>query len=257
MTDWDASRYHRLSEPQVQWGRAVVARLAPRPGERILDLGCGTGRLTAEVAATGGVRVYGLDQSAAMLAEACHARGGAAGPAYVRGDGAALPFAAAFDAVLSAATFHWIPDHEQLFASIFSVLRPGGRLVAQAGGGPNLRRLLERTHVLMNGPAFRAFFRRWSDPWHFAWPQETRRRLDRAGFVAIETRLEEAPTILPDAASFSDFISCVCVRHHVDKLPPAERAAFVGELTWLASGDDPPFTLDYWRLNIEARKAAA
>ncbi len=70
MPDWDATRYHRVPDPQLAWGRRALDRLAPRPGERILDLGCGTGRLTAEIAAGPGTLVVGLDRSAAMLSQA-------------------------------------------------------------------------------------------------------------------------------------------------------------------------------------------
>ena len=70
MSDWDATRYHRLSDPQPAWGRKVLARLAPRSGERILDLGCGTGRLTTGMAAGPGIVAIGFDRSKAMLAEA-------------------------------------------------------------------------------------------------------------------------------------------------------------------------------------------
>ena len=75
---------------------------------------------------------------------------------YVRADGAALPFADAFDAVLSTATFHWILDHDQLFASIYRALAPGGRLVAQCGGGANLGRLLDRADSACRGAGPRA-----------------------------------------------------------------------------------------------------
>ena len=255
MADWDASRYHRLSDPQLGWGQKVLDRLAPRPGERILDLGCGTGRLTAEIHSRTGRVVVGLDRSAAMLDEA--RRSGSHATAYVRGDGAALPFAGTFDAIYSAATLHWIPDHDRLLASIYSALRPGGRLVAQCGGGPNLRRLLERTHMLMDTDPFRLHVAGWSDPWKFAYPDETGERLQLTGFESVETWLEESPTTLPGAAAFAEFISCVCVRHHVDTLPPALRRPFVDALTELASGDSPPFTLDYWRLNIAAHKRPA
>lgn len=255
MADWDAERYHRLSDPQLAWGRAVLDRLDPRPGERILDLGCGTGRLTSEIAGRTGRMVVGLDRSEAMLAEA--RRASPASAAYVRGDGARLPFDAAFDAVYSAATFHWILDHARLFDSIASVLRPGGRLVAQCGGGPNLRRLLERSHALMDAPPYASHMQGWSDPWTFAYPDETRERLERAGFEDVQVWLEETPTSLPGAQAFADFISCVCVRHHVDRLPAALRQPFVHALTNLASADAPAFTLDYWRLNLTARKPPA
>lgn len=266
--DWDAERYHRLSNPQFGWGRRVLERLAPRPGERILDVGCGTGRLTAELAA--GLHhgwVIGVDVSAAMLAEAAAhgpAAVAAAGPravgrhpvrlAFVRADGAALPFAGRFDAIVSTAAFHWIPDHDRLFASLYTALAPGGRLVAQCGGGPNLKRLRRRARALMSAPRFQAFFRDWTDPWYYAGIPETRVRLDRAGFTAVEVWLEEAPTSMADARAYADFLSTVCVRAQMDRLPDAERAAFVASLAADAALDEPPFTLDYWRLNIDARK---
>jgi trans-aconitate methyltransferase len=253
MSDWDAARYHRLSEPQLSWGRAVIGRLPVSEGDRILDLGCGTGRLTAELAAVSGIFVTGLDRSRAMLMEAA-AQGLPAGT-FVQGDGAALPFRpASFDAIFSTATFHWIPDHDRLFAGIYAALKPGGRLVAQCGGGPNLARLLERTHDLMDSPEYASMFRGWSDPWKFATVDETRVRLVRAGFHSVEVLLHAAPTQMPNAAAFADFISCVCVRHHIDRLPADARPGFVRRLTELSAEDDPPFTLDYWRLNIAADK---
>ena len=253
MPDWDAERYHRLSGPQLAWGRQVLSRLAPRPGERILDLGCGTGRVTADIAATPGVRVVALDLSEAMLSEARTCVPGGVG--LVRADGARLPFHGVFDAVFSGATFHWIQDHDRLFEEVHGALEPGGRIVAQCGGGPNLARLLERAHTLMDSEPFASHFGVWSDPWTFAGIEETRARLERAGFESIDVWLEEAPTTLPDARAFTDFISCVCVRHHVDTLPSALRPSFVAALARQAATDHPPFTLDYWRLNISARKA--
>ncbi len=256
MPDWDAATYHRLSEPQLAWGRRVAERLAPRGGERILDLGCGTARLTGELAAQfHGARFVGLDVSQSMLAEARRAEAGRV--AFVRADGAALPFVSAFDAVFSAATFHWIPDHPRLFAAVHTALTPGGRVIAQCGGGPNLQRLLDRTHALMDDAAFSRFFAGWSDPWNFVGVSQTERTLAAAGFTGIAVTLEPAPTTLANAAAYADFISCVCVRHHVDKLPTVQRRQFVAALAEAAAGDDPPFTLDYWRLNIEARKASA
>src|SRR5262245_36949988 len=122
MSDWDAGRYHRLSDPQMAWGRVVLDRLRPVEGERILDVGCGSGRATAAIAARAGVVVFGLDRSAAMLREALQNASGAS--VFGRGSGAALPFSEAFDAVFSTATFHWISGHPRLFAEIAAVLRP-------------------------------------------------------------------------------------------------------------------------------------
>jgi trans-aconitate 2-methyltransferase len=175
----------------------------------------------------------------------------------VRGDAAALPFAETFDAVFSAATLHWVRDHAAAFRGIFRALRPGGRLVAQCGGGPNLARLLARTHALMSGPRFARYFNGWQDPWYFADEASTVTELQSAGFDDIDVSLESAPVTLRDAPRYADFISCVCIRHHVDRLPAKPRENFIHALVNAAAGDDPPYTLDYWRLNIYARKAAA
>lgn len=252
--DWDAERYHRVSDPQVAWGQRVLERLAARPRERILDLGCGTGRLTAAVAERTGRLVVGADRSAAMLARA--AGEGSSHTAFVRADGAALPFATRFDAVFSTATFHWIHDHDRLFAAIFDALRPGGRLVAQCGGGANLGRLLDRTRTLMRDARFSAAFRAWQESWHFAGVRDTQARLEAAGFQAIEVSLEPAPTSFAGAAAYAEFVTCVPLRHHLAALPPEARAPFVDTLTDEAASDDPPYTLDYWRLNLAAVRPA-
>lgn len=259
MTDWDASSYHRVSAPQFDWGQRVIARLAPRPHERILDLGCGTGRLTGEIRQRlRGGRVVGLDRSKSMLTVARTSQHAAGPPAirYVQGDGAALPFAGAFDAVFSAATLHWIHDHPAVFASVFAALRPGGRMVAQCGGAANLGRLLARAAVLMQAPDFARFFEGWADPWYFADPGATARRLQAAGFVDIETSLAEAPADLGSAEGFAEFIAVVCIRHHLERLPEDRRGPFTCALTDASRGDTPPFVLDYQRLNIAARKPA-
>ena len=173
--DWNAARYHAISDPQLEWGRRVLQRLAPMPGERILDLGCGTARLTTMLLeAMGEGHVVGLDRSEAMLREAA-GRSAERPPitvlhdastqpsrlSFVRGDGAALPFADAFDAVFSTAALHWMLDHDAVFASVYKALAPGGRFVAQCGGNGNLRTLFERADVLMETAAFAAHFEGW------------------------------------------------------------------------------------------------
>jgi SAM-dependent methyltransferase len=258
-----------VSNPQLEWGRRVLRRLAPQPGERILDIGCGTGRLTAElVAILGEGTVVAVDRSEAMLREAAAQAVEPSGPhrlhdnrpsvrtCFVRADGSALPFVDAFDAVFSTATFHWILDHDQLFASIYRALAPGGRLVAQCGGGANLGRLLDRADVLVKAPALVGHFDGWRGPWEFADVPTTIERLDRAGFTAIDVYLEAAPATFDDRASFREFVSCVCLKDHLIRVPEADRAPFLDTLTDHAAGDSPPFTLDYWRLNMAATKPA-
>jgi trans-aconitate 2-methyltransferase len=173
----------------------------------------------------------------------------------VRADGAALPFRRAFDAVFSAATFHWIHDHAALFRSIVMALKPGGRLVAQCGGEGNLAVLRGRAQRLMDG-RFGQFFDEWTEPTHYADVESTKRRLADAGFVDIDVWQEAAPTSFDDPETYREFIATVCVRHQAARLPTRERDLFLRELTVAAAADSPPLTLDYWRLNLDARRPA-
>ena len=256
MSDWNAARYHDLSAPQQAWGKRVLERLQLSGDELVLDLGCGTGRLTEELQRRlPAGRVVGADRSDAMIESAAmwlceHAPRAS----VVQADGAALPFRRAFDAVFSGATFHWILDHGALFRSIVSALKPGGRLVAQCGGVGNLALLRARADRLRSTSPFAFFFQDWTEPWYYADVESTRRRLEAAGFVDINVWLEKAPTTFAGAHEFREFIATVCVRHHVDRLPPPERQLFLAELTMAAAEDSPAFTLDYSRLNIDARR---
>ena len=258
MSDWNATSYHELSKPQQTWGRRVLERVEAAGTEDALDIGCGTGRITAELARMlPRGRVVGIDRSESMLeAAAAWLKREAPGTHVVLADAAALPFSRAFDIVFSTATFHWVPDHGALFRSIVMALKPGGRLVAQCGGGPNVALLHGRAERLMR-TRYVPWFDGWRDPWYFADVDSTQRRLASAGFEQIAVWLEEAPTSFPNARDFAEFITTVCVRPYLARLPRDERRAFVDSLTVEAAGDSPPFTLDYWRLNISARRPRA
>ena len=146
-------------------------------------------------------------------------------------------------------------DHAALFAGIFVALKPGGRLVAQCGGGPNLQQAHRLAEAVMNREPFAQYFADWSGVWEFATPELTASRLHSAGFVDVHTSLEPAPTTLADEASFREFVTTVIYNPHLARLPQGPlRAAFIDEITLLAARQNPPFTLDYWRLNLEARR---
>jgi len=258
--EWNAESYHRVSNPHVNWGLAVLEQLPLAGDELVVDLGCGTGRLTAKLLERlPRGRVVAVDRSATMT-RAAREYLTSLFPSQVdvvMADATAIPIAGAADAVFSTATFHWIPSHEALFASIFRALKPGGRLVAQAGGGKNLERVHDRCERLINAPEFRDFFTQWQDPWNYAGPEATAERLTAAGFVDVSTGIESSPVRFDDAPSFAEFITTVICRPHVACLTDERaRDAFIVGLTRDAAADEPPFELDYWRLNIRARKPA-
>ncbi len=258
MTEWNAAAYHKVSGPQTSWGQKVLARLSVNGDERAIDAGCGSGRLTGELLERlPRGRLVAIDRSWNMLMTArANLR-----PAYGERVSFAqvalpdMPFAGWADLVFSTATFHWIKDHQALFNNIFTSLRPGGRLMAQCGGGPNLVRAHALAEQLMHAKPFAPYFGQWPGPWEFANAETTAERLQRAGFVAIDTSLEEAPTTLATEADYREFVTTVIYHPHLERLPgPALKQAFIDRVTALSARQDPPFTLDYWRLNIHAQR---
>jgi trans-aconitate 2-methyltransferase len=257
MREWNAETYHRVSNPQFDWGMVVLARLPLDGGECVLDVGCGTGRLTEQLIARLPLgRVIGIDQSSNMVSVAREylKRHGDRLQLLVA-DAAALPICEEADAVFSTATFHWVLDHPRLFRSLHDALKPGGRLVAQCGGAGNLARIHHRTEVLIRDAQFAAYFAQWADPWEFADAETTARRLADAGFEDIHTSIEQSHVAFPNADTFRAFITNVICRPHLAYLPDtATKDAFIDRLTQLAANDDPPFELDYWRLNLGGRR---
>jgi trans-aconitate 2-methyltransferase len=255
--EWNSSAYHRLSGPQVSWGKKVLSRLQLRGDEVILDAGCGTGRLTAELLETlPKGRVIGIDLSRNMLRDAReHLVGFEAQVSLVHCDLLHLPFDNVFDGIVSTAAFHWVLDHDRLFAHLHRALVSGGWLEAQCGGGPNIARVRERANVLASSPEFAAYFTKFSEPWLFQDAESAADTLRRTGFLEVETSIEPALTILDNAEHFSEFVPNIILRRHLENIPTAaERQQFMARVTEQAARDDPPFSLDYWRLNLRGRK---
>jgi len=257
--EWDSKAYHRVSNPQLDWGKKVLQRLTLRGDELVIDAGCGTGRLTElllEMLPRG--RVIDADLSQNMLGSARHnLRHKEDQIFWVAADLQYLPFRQAADGIFSTAAFHWVTNHDRLFRSLLTALKPGGWLEAQCGGDQNLRRLFDRANAVMTSGEFARFFQDWVRPWEFATAEQTKRRLESAGFVSISTGLEYAPTHFPDAEKFAEFIGSVVFHQHLKLVPDVGlRKRFIEQLTNLAAKDEPPFVLDYWRLNMSGKRPA-
>lgn len=256
--EWDARSYHRVSEPQVAWGERVLDRLQLAGDETVVDAGCGTGRLTRELLMRlPRGRVIAVDRSQNMLDSAREQLlpefDGRV--TFLQADLAELDLNAVADVVFSTATFHWVLDHPRLFQALYRALRSGGRLHAQCGGGPNLAHVLDRAAHIMMAPAFAPYFSGWSGAWEFADSPTTARRLREAGFVDVATGLEAAPVALGSAQEYRVFLATVIFRLHLEFLPDeALQKQFLDRLVEAGESDDPPFSLDYWRLNLSARR---
>jgi trans-aconitate 2-methyltransferase len=243
--EWDAETYDAIADPQFRWGAAVVDRLELDGDETVLDAGCGSGRVTALLAERlPGGRVIALDGSTSML-ETAGRRLAPFGDRirFVLADlMAPLPIDEPVDAVLSTATFHWVPDHEALFGHLAAVLRPGGRLVAQCGGAGNLATVV------------RALDELGADPFTgkvFATPERTDERLRATGFVDVESWLYIEPTPFETLEGLETFLRTVVLRDHIRSMTDAEARAFAHAVATRL----PRLELDYVRLNIDARRA--
>ncbi|HEY8091772.1 MAG TPA: methyltransferase domain-containing protein [Polyangiaceae bacterium] len=257
MAAWNAEVYARVSAPQLEWGKRVLARLELAGDETVLDAGCGTGRLTellAERLPRG--HIVALDASSAMLVKAREvlARFGDR-VTFVQADAARFTLPSPVDVVFSTATFHWVLDHDALFERLHACLVAGGRLVAQWGGGDNLRRIRSRGATLRASTPFAAHFAGFAEPWNYATAEQTQARLQHHGFVEVKAWLEEAPYRFADAPSFREFVAHVVLRDDLACLrDEAARERFLDAIVEPAARDDPPFVLDYRRLNADARR---
>ena len=247
---WDADVYHQVSAPQVAMAGAVLDRLELRGDETVLDAGCGSGRVTRmllERLPHG--RVIAVDASPQMVARAREELAGAT--ADVReADLAALALGPdeLVDAVFSNATFHWVPDHDALFACLAAALAPGGRLSAQCGGAGNVAALHEAALAAAADAGLTARFEDWPGPWNFATPEATEERLRAAGFADAECWLQPWPLQVDEPRTY---LQTVCLGPHLERLDAGEHERFL-DAVMARLGEAP--TLDYVRLNIVATR---
>jgi trans-aconitate 2-methyltransferase len=243
--EWDAEVYDRVSDPQFEWSIEVIDRLDPQPDETILDAGCGSGRVTEEIVKRAG-RVIAVDASEQMVEKARERLGPGADIRVA--DLAELDLGEQVDAIFSNAVFHWIPDHERLFAGLHATLKPGGRLVAQCGGKGNVAALVQVIIEVAADERFEPHFRNFTGGWNFSTPEETEERLAAAGFQDVscwfQHKVVQPTEPLP-------FLRTVTLGQHLARLPEDFHDPFVDAV---ASGMGEPLRLDYVRLNIEARR---
>lgn len=244
--EWDADTYDAISDPQFEWGTEVLGRLELSGDESAIDAGCGSGKVTERLLERlPGGRLLAVDGSEAMIAKAKERLGERA--TYLVTDLSELEVEQPVDLIFSTATFHWILDHDRLFERLRAALRPGGRLVAQCGGQGNVAEHAAVIATVAARPEFAAHLEQMTGIWNFAAPDETEARLRAAGFDSARCWLEPKP-VTPEHPL--EFTSTVTLGPLLAQLPEDLRRPFAEAILEESS---EPLTLDYVRLNIEAR----
>jgi trans-aconitate 2-methyltransferase len=246
--EWDADTYDAVSDPQFEWGTEVLGRLELRGDESAIDAGCGSGKVTEKLLdRLPAGELLAVDGSEAMIAKAKERLGDRAD--YLVADLAELEVAEPVDLIFSTATFHWIADHDRLFAHLYGALKQGGRLVAQCGGKGNVAEHAQVIATVAARPEFASHLEQMTGIWNFAAPEETEGRLRAAGFAEARCWLEPKPVTPPDPLAFT---STVTLGPLLAQLPEDKRRPFAEAILEESA---QPLTLDYVRLNIEARVA--
>jgi trans-aconitate 2-methyltransferase len=248
---WNPHLYDAKHAFVWKYGADLISLLAPQAGERILDIGCGTGHLTAQIADSGAA-VVGTDRSVEMVnaarREYPHLQ-------FEVGDARDLRFRAEFDAVFSNATLHWIPEPVRVIQSVWNALRPRGRFVAELGGKGNIRKMrkafdqaLVELGVARQGEV---------DPWYYPSVSEYATLLEKNGFEARFVTLFDRPTPLEDGdAGMRNWIA-MFGSDYCAKLSPENREAFLGRVEELLRRDlfrEGQWWADYRRLRLVACK---
>lgn len=192
MHKWDAADYRNHSEAQLKLGRELIEKLGLQGGERVLDIGCGDGRVTAEIAARlPRGSADGIDNSRDMIRLARRTFPPADFPNlnFALIDAQALDFENEFDIAFSNAVLHWVSDHQAVLKGIYRALKPGGRLLVQMGGRGNVDGMVNIALGLASRPEWAAYFRDFIPPFSFFGVEEYQAWLPRAGFRPLRVEL--------------------------------------------------------------------
>jgi trans-aconitate methyltransferase len=244
VNSWNAEQYEARHSYVWQWGGNLRELLQPREGERILDLGCGTGQLAAEIAASG-AQVVGLDSSPEMLGQA---RQNYPKLKFVLADATDFRFEEPFDAVFSNAALHWVKDVESSVKCIAAALRPGGRFVAEFGGKGNIPEILAALRTVFGAIAEERC------PWRFRGIAESATLLESHGLEVRQASLFDRPTPVQGEHGMQDWIEMFCGNYfkHLSSDDAKRKVHELVEYLRPKLYHDGVWTLDYRRLRVVA-----
>ncbi len=250
-SDWNPSLYQSSHAFVWEYGKELVGLLAPKAGERILDIGCGTGQLTAEIARAG-AEVVGIDSSPAMIDQA---RGNFPDLQFEVADVSVIAYREQFDAVFSNAVLHWVREADAAASAIARALKPGGRFVAEFGGRGNTRALLDAVYRSMEELGIAEPEKH--NPWFYPAIGEYAALLERHGIEVNFAALFDRPTALEGAErGLANWLGMFCARLTA-AVPDEQREKFERLVERHAAPQlwrEGKWWIDYRRLRVVGRK---
>ncbi|MCW4025296.1 MAG: methyltransferase domain-containing protein [Candidatus Bathyarchaeota archaeon] len=253
---WDAQDYQKNSSNQYRWAQELIPKLHLNGNETLLDIGCGDGKITAEIAKhLPNGKVVGIDSSQEMI---ILAQTSFPNITFQHADARNLPFQDEFDRVFSNAALHWILDQKRVLASVFHSLKSGGSLLFQMGGKGNAKDILALFDEMLLEDAWLGFFEGFTFPYAFLDATEYRELLVDAGLVPVRVELIPKTMKLVGAEGLAGWIRTTWLPY-TERVPAGLRDSFVMELVkcYLKTHPetaDGEVTLDMVRLEVEAKK---
>jgi trans-aconitate 2-methyltransferase len=258
---WNPAEYHRSSSAQQQWAQELITKLGLRGNERVLDIGCGDGKVTAEIARSlPEGTVTGMDNSPEMIqfARDHFPRSEYRNLLFVEADARALPFSEEFDVIFSNAALHWIPDHKPVLAGIAKSLRPGGKLLIQMGGKGNAEQALGAGNIVQRRPKWVKYFYAFSFTYGFFSSAEYREWLIESGFEPVRVELIPKDMTYSSREGFAAWIRTTWLPW-MARLPESRRSGFIEAvmeeyLSSYPADADGTIHISMVRLEAEAKK---
>ena len=258
---WDAQDYEKNSAQQRLWAQELIRKLELRGDEAVLDVGCGDGKVSAEIAASVPAGwVVGIDLSGEMigLAQALFPAAGYPNLRFQQEDASRLPFVAEFDVVFSNATLHWLRDHRPALQGIARSLKPGGKILLQMGGKGNAAAIVAAIEELLLRPEWSPYFSGFAFPYGFYAPQEYQDWLLTAGLRPTRMELIPKDMLHPGKAGLTGWLRTTWLPY-TQRLPEEKRATFLAALvdTYTAvhpADDQDNVHVSMVRLEVEAFK---
>ena len=261
---WNAAEYAANSAIQQTWARELIAKLGLRGNEHILDVGCGDGKVTAEIArAVPNGFAAGIDASAEMIsfAEKIFPKKSVSNLEFYVMDAREIKSERKFDLIFSNAALHWVDDHQKFLAGAASALKPGGRLVVSCGGKGNAQDVFVALRPELRAKLWREFFRQIPEPYFFYAPDEYRKWLAKAGFKTLSIRLVPKDATYAGSVGFAAWLRTTWIPY-VQRVPESLREEFIAAVTRRYIAKHPPdaenkIHVKMVRLEIDAIKSAS